>query len=1499
MHLHVNVDQGNSGNSIQRDNNQGDNILAKVRQTKNMDITTLAVATIFSFLILISYFADSNDSQIFTKWDTIDAFEIVQLAAGIMLCYFIPGYVVVFIIFKKYKINPILRVLMGYLLSILITGLSAYISVLVFDTAISESKDLFIVIYLIILASFLISFLRYKSEIPVRVQFKSHFCYQYIISLFKESWKNIKLMGSELLVFASLFTLIIISTYVLFGGITIGDQWYHQGRSLLFMSGSFREAAISNADVFYPPFQSAMLAALTTISGIPLVNSYASIAFLNAIPMFAFYYLFSRWIPTMSKAGLLVCSLFTLSSGFGWIYLLSTIESYDVVSQGSSLYALRTVGHLDIVSTSNFVLTTGPDFSTGLIYIALPAGFLLLVLVRSRFPSMLISISSIVTITVLGMISHYEFYFFIIIASLLPVIFKMKERNYIYITLLMSLSAVYFLDSITPGDYLTAMKILEYPLLLLVGILVSITWVFYLVSNSLRKYLESKVKLFDFLRKALHYDNNKRGSFKLITVTAIIFLVTYLYLLSFVVLAELSLDTVRDHTSEGTIPWYLYPMKLGVAGILGLAFILSILSKKFEKEVLVFGVIILIAIFTGPYYNEGRFSKYVMIGMVGFASLMLHRILLSSFRMNAFRNIAIISTVIVFSGLSILIFVGYNSLILQTQDFIDTLPRRHFPSMEEINLFELLYNHTDINSNKYNIVSLPNQYNRWEDGFMSKVSSFAGLPYDKLRQSPLSLNASTLDKLYRDLSYSDTRYILLPKHDIDRGLSEPTRFAIHHFNQVYGDNNYIVLEVPEFAAPTSSPTTEVGLVYNEKHGLFVPSTEDIRVLQYDNKTFNLKDDDQSARDKKQSQTYSLDLVGSNRKNSITVWSKDLPRDPITNSIESIFRVTLSDENKNNNYVGLKWREGDNEYFMKFLDSGLELHGRTTTNQNFKLLSSSSEIEKINSIWYKVNIESIGSSINIYVNGARIIEVPKTTYENAQGITRIGLSSFHNNAEFKPIKIWNISKSSHENENKTKYFDYDYPLSILALSKAKYDVYRMGDLSVLSKDTIIVSDDKMIDNNTINTYFEYARSGGTLVVVNSDNNFSRTLSNFYSINSSQSIDEPFSRIFMNSNQNNQILVNLHGVVKTVETSWPPELNITASYRNSNNELIAPFAIEKNFSKGKIVLLNAGAYFNSLSNLSKQYFYSLSNLSNLLSINVGTAPESQNTSVPMKGIIGDLEALGQITINSSSLELPEDSNNPNELNATTITILNKIANSSITMNNTVIKNLKLNGRYDVLINLTGTMKLPGMNSKGNYFSLFIPNNFDMAVQLHPETSSSMEFFATSNNVTDSIKVTNNSSIELRGLKSASSLNYTPALMKKPQIIVQGNTSINNANFNGYLTGTGALDGGMELNVKGALKAKFDFVDHYQEHSNDVTNIKYISYLDTIEMDGVTYPKQESLKLPGDISSSAAKNGQDIPLTKITTSTINIVTLIVLILIALIVIWFTRFSNTIKRK
>ena len=770
-------------NSARRDN-PDDDIKSGEEKKKSVRISTSLFIIIFTTLILICIFTPKQNFHIFVNWSEIGVPGIIQLSAAIMLCFFVPGYGIVLIMTKKYKMNPILATLLAYLLSMLITGLPAYIAALFFDSAISESKNLFILVYVCILVTFLIFNSAYKIRVLTNVQIKYRSYPRFTSTMLTKFWKYLNSRGSELLVFGSLFTLLIVSTYYLYGGITIGDQWHHQGRTLLFMSGSFREAAISSADYSYPPFQSALLAALTTLSGLPLVNSYASIAFLNMTPVFAFYYFFSAWVPrTMQKAGLLACSLFTLSAGFGWIYLFTvSVTTQPVVSEQLSLDTLASLRPLDIIRTSNFVIPTSPDFSTGLIYIVLPIGFLLLGIVHTRFNSNFINTSIVAAISILGIMSNDEYYIFIIIASLLPLIFKLKARNYLYLGFLLALSIVFIIDIITPGKFFTLIQILGVPLLLLNVLFVVITWTIYLTGKYLYKILMERLTFLKALRKLRYRDDNK---IKFLTVALVISVVAYAYLLCFIVLSQLPLDTIIVQSFDRKLPWYLYPMRMGLVGLLGLAFVVSYIFKRFEKQIFVFGILITISLLAGPYYDEHRFSKYIMIGAIGFASLMLYKILTPSFTYKPAYTGVIISVVIISSSLSMLIFIGTNSLILQTQDFGNIFPRRHFPSISELHLFEALHDKIDPGLKKYNVVTIPKEYNNWESGLVSKIQGFAGLPKNKLYQSPLTLNASTLDALYRHLDRTDTQYIILPKDSIQVGsrVTEPTRFAIDHFYQ--------------------------------------------------------------------------------------------------------------------------------------------------------------------------------------------------------------------------------------------------------------------------------------------------------------------------------------------------------------------------------------------------------------------------------------------------------------------------------------------------------------------------------------------------------------------------------------------------------------------------------------------------------------------------------------------------------------------------------------------
>ena len=143
--------------------------------------------------------------------------------------------------------------------------------------------------------------------------------------------------------------------------------------------------------------------------------------------------------------------------------------------------------------------------------------------------------------------------------------------------------------------------------------------------------------------------------------------------------------------------------------------------KRFEKEVFVFGIIIVIALLTGPYYDQHRFSKYVMMGMIGFASLLIYRLLDFKYKYRPVVNPILISAVITSASLSTLVFVGYNSLAFQNHEYAHDLGRRNFPQQSEFKLLDAVRPNTDIDSKRYNVISTPNEYNFYKGTLTNKA----------------------------------------------------------------------------------------------------------------------------------------------------------------------------------------------------------------------------------------------------------------------------------------------------------------------------------------------------------------------------------------------------------------------------------------------------------------------------------------------------------------------------------------------------------------------------------------------------------------------------------------------------------------------------------------------------------------------------------------------------------------------------------------------------------
>ncbi len=142
-------------------------------------------------------------------------------------------------------------------------------------------------------------------------------------------------------------------------------------------------------------------------------------------------------------------------------------------------------------------------------------------------------------------------------------------------------------------------------------------------------------------------------------------------------------------------------------------------------------------------------------------------------------------------------------------------------------------------------------------------------------------------------------------------------------------------------------------------------------------------------------------------------------------------------------------------------------------------------------------------------------------------------------------------------------------------------------------------------------------------MNSDGNFNGGFSKFFSI-------EPKSdkTNFTSIRQDNQhVFLNVSGMVRNVELKPSFDVNVIASYRDKDNKLIAPFAIEKTFdSNGRIIFINNNAYFDAINQNPKKYFLSLSNFSKLFQVNTGISTIPKGMEKGIKAFFGNVEMFG---------------------------------------------------------------------------------------------------------------------------------------------------------------------------------------------------------------------------------------------------------------------------------
>ena len=308
-------------------------------------------------------------------------------------------------------------------------------------------------------------------------------------------------------------------------------------------------------------------------------------------------------------------------------------------------------------------------------------------------------------------------------------------------------------------------------------------------------------------------------------------------------------------------------------------------------------------------------------------------------------------------------------------------------------------------------------------------------------------------------------------------------------------------------------------------------------------------------------------------------------------------------------------------------------------------------------------------------------------------------------------------------------------------------------------------------------------------------------------------------------------------------------------------MSPLAIQKKYQGGNIIFINAGGYFNAIFTHPDQYFSSLSNFPMLIGLQsnnnymkVNSSNSVVLTQIPLQ-YTGDLVMEGQAMVKSSSLSLTNGSDDvtfyADHVNVTTDkqednnnTSRNRNSrehslSAKPSFENVMIKNLRLSGSYEAIIDFSGPLRLPLPLSQDHYIAMSVPNGFDMTVKLLDGASAEFTY----GNYTHYYN--NNQEIHFQKIKSAAipGSSFISILTKSPEIIMYGKASLNQL----------LADESVPINLAGKINVKVDRTIYYDIKHLD--NLGYLTYLKWINGEEKRTPSTVEFVLPGSLKKEDA--------------------------------------------
>jgi hypothetical protein len=514
----------------------------------------------------------------------------VRFAAGFLLTSFFPGYVLGKLSGVTERGTAIIRLVISYLLSIFLSSLFLFLSLALGYKATSVWQITLVVLNVPLIIAFFAKYGRPSSESSL-IQPVSRF------------------RLTNVLFFVGCGLILLIWVYLTAGSQIIGDAQVFHGLAIQIIDGSYP----SYGGIASPPLGALWfqiyLADLFLVSGIPSVNAYSLLTIVNLVSLLSFYDMTRKYIGTLPATLASATFLAFFTGGFDWIYGYY-VTHVNAISNAASLLNLlvdagrRTMG---IYITNSQFLAQNPSITTPYYLVWLPVLFTFVALLPFRFDKMPRNHIMLLTILVIMSWFYEGFALFLFVFVSVLMAFRMVPRSVSY-ALISGISLVGILDFISPARFYTA----SHSVYSIFGLTIfDLGAIISLLSLGISFLPLNEIHLAELIDRRL-------VRLIILGTLAWFYIVASIYWL---------VTPIDERAYFPSIPWFVYPLRLGLVGLLAL---ISIFYFGFQKHNLVyFWIWALLAIVEGLFSDAASMSKYLLIGLAPPAAFMLSKIITS------------------------------------------------------------------------------------------------------------------------------------------------------------------------------------------------------------------------------------------------------------------------------------------------------------------------------------------------------------------------------------------------------------------------------------------------------------------------------------------------------------------------------------------------------------------------------------------------------------------------------------------------------------------------------------------------------------------------------------------------------------------------------------------------------------------------------------------------------------------------------------------------------